>query len=421
MNNLSRVIVILASLASLVAIVWMVTRAPSYPPTPPDAVEPVNPVKLVGPGADLTDTKSGPIEVDPDPGRYPAINDTRKIQNVRRPQHVYETEVVGQVAGDASNKDWGMKGEVKFRLTYRFKSVGEVLSNDGRTIVESRRFEYKEVLIIDSIRAGLELSESQAWVIGGVVGVIGEIVAGGSTFGGQIVAAKEFINTANGKMYEIPPEVLKAAAAASRLTGISSLDLEKNLKAVLPKPEFGILDGKTVRLTFEDGKGITRIEPVNCSISSQEELVITRANNLSDHYIFPDRTRAPGQAWEVPADNLGSLVDPRLRGSIVNSSVRLKRTDDTLEKGDLVVNVSIDGTQRIMISKTGEGREVTGEMTVEEARFKRPEAEGVVTEAHATGTVEYRDRTTDHLLFGAEIRGRPTFEVVLRTIVRKQP
>lgn len=414
MNNLSRVTVILASLASLVAIVWMLTRN-GEPPDPPL-------VQRAEPGPDLTATKSDVIEVAAEPARYPAVNEPDKILNVRRAGHVYETEVIGQLSGEGSSKDWGMKGDVKFRVTYSLKSIGEVESNDGRTIVELRRFEYSEALTLDAVRAGLDLSEGQAWVISTVVGGLGEALTSGATSGAQVWAVKETIDTVNGRMFEIPPEALKAMATVAKWTGVSSMDLEKGLKVVLPRPEFGILDGKTVRLTFEDGKGITRIEPVKCSISPQEKLAITRANNLSDHYIFPDRTRAVGQAWEVPADNLGSFVDPRLRGTIVSRPVRLKRTDDTTDdEGGRVLTVSIDGAQQITMSKSGEGREVTGEMTVTEARFELQDSAGVVTSASASGTVEYRERTTDHLLFGAEIRGRPSFEVFVRTTVRKKP
>jgi hypothetical protein len=411
MNNLSRVTVILASLASLVAIVWMLTQGVTPPPPPPAKPEP-----------DITETKRDVIEVAADTARYPAVNEPDKILNVRRPGHVYETEVIGQLSGEGSSKDWGMKGDVKFRMTYSLKSIGEVESNDGRTIVELRRFKYSEALTLDPVRAGLDLSEGQAWMISAVVGGLGEFLTSGTTGGTQVLAVRTAIDTVNGRMFEIPPEGLKAMATVAKWTGLSSMDLEKGLKVVLPRPEFGILDGKTVRLTFEDGKGITRIEPVGCSISPQEELNITRANNLSDHYIFPDRTRAVGQAWEVPADNLGSLVDPRLRGTIVSRPIRLKRTDDTTDdKGGRVLNVSIDGEQKITMSKTGEGREVTGEMNVTEARFELQDSAGVVTSASASGTVEYRERTTDHLLFGAEIRGRPSFEVFVRTTVSKKP
>jgi hypothetical protein len=312
-----------------------------------------------------------------------------------------------------------MRGDVSFKMTYTLKSIGEVESNDGRTIVELRRFEYSEVLTLDAVRAGLELTEGQAWAISVVIGGLGELLSGGTTSGSQIVGMKEAIKTVNGQMYEIPPESLKLMAKLANWSGLSSLDLEKGLQAVLPRPEFGILDGKTVRLTFEDGKGITRIEPVGCAISPQEKLAITRTNNLADHYIFPDRSRAVGQAWEVPADNLGSLVDPRLRGTIVSRPVRLKRTDDTVDgEGGRVFNVSIDGAQEITMSKSGEGKEVTGEMNVTEARFELQDSAGVVTAASASGFVEYRERTTDHLLFGAEIRGRPSFKVFVRTTVQ---
>jgi hypothetical protein len=414
MNNLSRVIVILASLASLVAIVWMLTRRPPPPlPLPPPAGVDVP--------TDLKANQDKPINVPPEPERHPAVNDPDKIINVRRPQHIYDTQVVGQASGEASSEDWGIRGEAKFNLTWSLQSTGEVISNDGRVIIEQRSFKYNEVLTIDAVRAGLNMSEGQAWGIATVVGGIGELLTTGTLNGAGIVGVKESVDKMNRKMVSVPPTALQAMSKLAKWTGVSKLDLDEGIKAVLPRPEFGMLDGKSVRLTFEDGKGITRIEPLGCALSEQERNVILRTNNLADHYIFPDRTRAVGQAWEVPADNLGSLVDPRLRGAIVNRNVRVKRTDDGVDEGSgRVLTVAIDGMQRLSMAKAEGGREITGEMQLDEARFELPDSAGVVTYAEATGTVEYRERTTDHLLFGAEIRGRPSFQVYVKTIVRKK-
>jgi len=410
MNNISRVTVILASLAALVAIVWMLTKKP---PIITDAPPTAQPPDLIG----TTD----PIVVRPDPNRFETINSPATIINVRRPNHVYRTEVVGQIAGEAFKKDWGFQGAAKFNMSYNLVSTGDVISNDGRVIIEDRSFSYKEVLTLDSIRAGLSLSQGQAWAIAVVVGTIGDLLTTGAPNGTGIAATKHGIDTMNGKIYEISAEDLRLYSQLAKWAGISSEDLMKGLKLELPRPEFSMLDGKTVRLKFEDGKGITELNPIKCEISPRECDAITRTNNLADHYIFPNRDRAVGATWTVKADNLGCLLDPRLRGTIVESDIMLRRLDDTADPdGKLVINVAIAPEQRVVIAKSDGSREVTGEMKVDEARFELSSAAGVVTAVSAEGMVEYKSRTVDHLLFDAEIRGRPSFKVYAKTTVQKK-
>ena len=206
-----------------------------------------------------------------------------------------------------------------------------------------------------------------------------------------------------------------------KLLGLSdSFDIERGIRVLLPRPDFGMLDGKKVRLTFRNGEGIVNVEPIGCTLSDHETTVITRTNALSDHYIFPERARDVGETWRVPADNLGSMIDPRLRGVIINSDVRLKRSNDSPDSsGGTVRNVVIDGPQRITIGSTAEGKATTGELQLEEARFELPDKDGVVTRLEGYGSADYRERSVDHLLFDMDMRIRPSFKVIGHTTVSK--
>lgn len=415
MNNISRVTVILASLASLVAIVWILNRGD---PPRSGSRDPLPPIDQ----SDLVRGTPEPITIPPQPSRHPVVNDVATIINIRRPNHIYRTEVVGQISGVGVKKDWGFRGEAKFNMTYNLVSTGDVVSNDGRVIVEDRSFSYKEVLTLDTIRAGLSLSEGQAWAVAAIVGGLGELITKGAPTGELIVAAKSAIDGANGRMFEVSSEDLNLYSRIAKWTGIPSQDLASGLKLELPRPEFSMLDGKTVRLRFEDGKGITELKPIGCQISPREREAITRTNNLADHYIFPKRDRAVGATWTVKADNLGCLLDPRLQGIISESDIILKRLDDSVDESGigLVVNVGVDSEQRITIAKSAGSRQITGEMKIDEARFELPSSAGVVTSVSASGVVEYKSRTVDHLLFDAEIRGRPSFKVYARTTIQKK-
>lgn len=412
MSNLTRVGYVLAWLVGVVVLVLVIRHLMKEPPppTPPQSASPPIPSELV--------PMPGPRVIEPDAERYPDVNDPAAIINIRKPGHRYETETVGQVSGDGYLKDWGGKGSVKFRLTWVLTSTGDVISNDGSTIVEERSFTFKEMVVLDSVSAGLELSDGQVWLVSVLVGGIADFFGAG---GAGIPGTAAFLESVNGKQWEVPEEALRTLPIIDDYLELGgTLDLSKSLRFLLPRPDFAMLDGKKVRLTFENGKGIVRVEPIGCMLSDHETNVITRANALSDHYIFPNRAREVGAPWNVMADNLGSMVDPRLRGVITKKSVKLKRVNDSPDpSGGIVRNVAIDGPQRITIGSTTDGKAVTGEVNLDEASFELPDKDGVVTKLEGLGSADYRERSIDHLLFEMEMRVRPSFKVFGKTTVTK--
>ncbi|MBM4114985.1 MAG: hypothetical protein FJ252_03815 [Phycisphaerae bacterium] len=399
-----------AGLVGVVVLVVVIRHLMNEPPPPPPPPPPI-PADLV--------QEEGPRVIEPDAERYTEVNDSTVIINIRRPGHRYETETVAQVSGDGYLKDWGLKGSGKFNLTWVLTSTGDVISNDGRTIVEERSFTFKEVVNYDAVSAGLELTEGQAWLVSSLVGGIVDLCAG--TLGATTLGTKDWIDRVNGKQWEVPPEALRVLRGIDEYLELGGmLDVSKGLRLILPRPDFAMLDGKKVSLTFEDGKGIVRVEPIGCTLSDHEANVITRANALSDHYIFPNRAREVGASWYVRADNLGSMIDPRLRGVIIDTSVKLKRVNDSPDpSGGIVRNVSIDGPQRITVGSAADGKAVTGEVNLDEARFELSDKDGVVTKLGGFGTVDYRERSVDHLLFEMEMRVRPSFKVFGKTTVTK--
>jgi len=411
MSNLTRLGYVLAWLVGVVVLVVVIRNLMKEPPSPPPPPPPI-PVDL--------EQREGPRPIEPDAERYPEVNDPAAIINIRRPGHRYETKTVGQVSGDGYLKDWGGKGSVKFRFTWVLTSTGDVISNDGRTIVEERSFTFKEMVVFDSVSAGLELTEGQVWLVSVVVGGIADLFGAG---GAGIPATAASLKTVNGKQWEVPPEALRALPLIDKYLGLGgTLDLSNGLRFLLPRPDFAMLDGKKVRLTFQNGQGIVLVEPIGCTLSDHEKNVITRANALSDHYIFPHRAREVGASWDVVSDNLGSMIDPRLRGVITKKNVKLKRVNDSPDpSGGIVRNVSIDGPQRITIESTTDGKATTGEVNLDEASFALPDSAGVVTKLEGVGSADYRERSVDHLLFEMEMRVRPSFKVFGKTTVTKLP
>src|SRR5439155_1297417 len=121
--------------------------------------------------------------------------------------------------------------------------------------------------------------------------------------------------------------------------------------------------GKTVRITFVDGGGVTDIEPIDCALSRREQDLIKRTNFVMDHYIFPNKKKAPDEDWDVEGDVFSGFLDPRLEGK-VTGKVNVLRTADHVEEPGNEVSRRLKVTKGTLeVRKVEAGREVVGRVT----------------------------------------------------------
>ena len=171
-----------------------------------------------------------------------------------------------------------------------------------------------------------------------------------------------------------------------------------------------LMERKSVRITYVNGQSITKIEPVNCSLSDKEKEVIERSNFVMDYYIFPDREVGVGSDWPVPGEVLGGFLDPRLSGK-AGGSVTVMRTPDFVSADGAVSKRAKITSGNLIVQDTDGGKEVTGKVTGITGTLAIPDLIGVVTNAHLQGYADYQNVSTDHLLFQAKMAVKPKFEI----------
>lgn len=167
------------------------------------------------------------------------------------------------------------------------------------------------------------------------------------------------------------------------------------------------LSGKSVRITYEDGKGVQAVEPVGCTLTPGEDDFIRRSAVLSDCYLW-DLKKAPGERWKVDGAQLIGLIDPSLRGAPMGEIDFIRDADSEIggkryatlriEGGSLAINASDNSTRRI------------GTFTPA-GSLHYSLVNKIVEEAKLTGRFNIEEVSTDHLLFETSFKTRPTLTI----------
>lgn len=349
---------------------------------------------------------SGTIVVeknDPLQPRYVPVNQPAYLQNLRMEGKSYHSRVMGKVSGQAAKKDWGIRGSAYFTYIYGIESVGKIVKNDGVTIVEERRFgTVTENVFVSRYDVGFELPPE----LGTGLRVL-EILSGGTGIIGPTVV--KLLN-----QVKIPVDDKFFNKLRDKKMLPQDLDPEKikGEMVMFAKLKNGrILEGKTVRIVFRDGQGITSITPIGCSLSEQEVDVIKRTNYVMDHYLFPDQEIAIGSSWDVDGDVFAGFLDPRLQGK-VDGKVTVRRVADfTDAAGEISRRLRLVNGHISFSDHSRAGKALTGQLNSVRGICSIPDRYGVITTASLSGMMDYRNVSTDHLLFAAEMTVTPRFEI----------
>lgn len=401
MNTLIKVLATIALIAIIVAAVVHVIIEINIPQPVPPPPPPSPPIVDVDRGGDDKPEKT--IHVKPDDPllpEYRPINSPEILQNLREEGKTYHSAIVGKVSGRARKRDWGsIQTAANFNYIYMMKTTGKIIKNDGRTIEEERSFDHVgENCVVTDVSAELSLPEEVGDFIDGYVrGITGGLASG-----------RDAVKLANHvfRLDKVPEGMMPL------LKKVFGPDVIADKIKMLSKEKDGrILEGKTVRITFKDGIGITNIDPVgNYKLSDEEKAIIKRTNYVMDHYLMPEKEVAVGKEWKINADVFSGLIDPRLEGKI-KGEITVERGAD-FRRRDKGVNklIRITDGQISVVDPEG-GNTVRGEITRVRGTAIRPDEHGVITSAGLQGYVQYKEVSPHHLLFDATMETEPKFEV----------
>lgn len=319
------------------------------------------------------------IQNPPEPPR-PVANPKRFRQNLQ-PGKTYVTQTKGHLHAKGEDNAWGFRTSLTIAYGFEAKIDREIESNDGTTVVELRHFREVKALKILSTVDGVKLD----------LGPIGE------AFISPVIQSGL-------KQLELKPVVdyLTTNNLIEGLDKKANSDLAKTFASV------SSLNGKKVRLTYQDGKGVQKIEAVKGEITAEERDFHLNSVLVSDSLIIPDVDIEVGNRWEVDGSNFAGFLDPsllsRIGGELVVERVEER---DPRYRGKTRLEV-VDGQLLFDDSNSTLGR---NGYFKPRGRFHFSPEDQIIVEATLKGAGEIKQFSKDHLLFESRLQGRPDIEV----------
>ena len=342
------------------------------PPLPPPGGR--NPTTVAGPGQVVPR-----VDV-PRPPKPPEPVDSGRITGTAQVGKTYEMVIKGTTESEGTSKSWGIKTVIYMQWIFECAVDRFIESNDGNQIVETRLFK-----AVRSVRVDAKVKD-----IGFDFGLPGDLILG-------------FLGTYDPDSFLIFETVAPFARLLSKSLLQSQLDEEAKVLGTVDS-----LNGKKVRLTFENGKGVTQIEPIGCSLTADERNYLFATAVLGDCFIMPDLKGKVGSKWNVDGQNLAGLIDPSLHGQ-TTGSVSIERTED-IKSGDQNVaqmritagSINIDSTTP---EKYDIGKFVPRGILVFDLEKQ------FVQSAELTGDITIENCSRDHILFETRFQARPKLRV----------
>ena len=358
---------------------------------------------------------------------YAKYNKPQNIQQAREVGKTYKSSIAGTVRGEGINERWYVKGRCKYTYYYEVDSEGKVLENDGKKIVEERTFKkVGESLYTDDLKLGLSLPVEQLRTLNTILGlavqaagVLGAPADGGSIIAPAFIALGQYLKNSE-KLVEwgeaLNEKEIDAKNVQIILEMLGCPDIKKiinqklmDVRHALHIPQ--LLQGKTVRIEFENGKGITKLTPIGCQLSDEEKEYIIRGNYLLDKYILPvDHEVEVDEKWRVDAAVLGGLLDSRLRAK-PQGAIVLGRDEDEDYKGKNAWILKLEQGKANLVAPEDDGKTLCGNISNVTGKCIMLESTSTIVEARLSGNAEYDKIDDKHLLYNTRFKTKPEFEI----------
>jgi len=315
----------------------------------------------------------------------PALPDTNRILQMYKAGKKYRTTAKATLKNRASLKDWGVVTDMNMNYGGEFEVMRSIEENDGTTITEVREFTKVRSLVLFCKLEDARID----------IGFPGQaMLAGLDWYSGTPGIWSSLQGLSAKKVLETVPSAQNWA------------DQVLTDNATKAFARIDSLQGKKVRLQYVNGKGVTHLTPIGCSLTSDEQEIILETAVLSDAYLLPDPTCKEGDQWSVLGSELLPVIDPSLRASLSGSlTVRRGPNGGTvdqptarliLDRGSLELNQVSNSSKQI-------GRWAPrGNMTYS---FNQQ----IVISGQMGGEVHFERNSTDHLLFEARYTHRPDY------------
>lgn len=223
--------------------------------------------------------------------------DTNRISMTFKQGKTYKIKVKAVVETRGSYKDWGITTDMNTKNLAEYEFLRRIEINDGNRVVVVQEFPK-----LQNITLYTEV-ESISVNLG--------------------TAAHTILDFA-GALVDIPPG--SSRIATNQLNNILSWEPIKNefSKAIHDEnaklfTDVDTLQGKKCRLVFENGRGVTSVEPIGCTLTPDEYSFIMDTALLADIHLLPDEEYKVGEIWHIRGEDFLPIVDPSMHASLTGT------------------------------------------------------------------------------------------------------
>lgn len=352
------------------------------------------------PQSDVSDRRTSPAAVpgnviersslpNPPPAPKPVANPLRVRQNLQAGK-TYVTHTKGTLHVRATDKDWGLEEVITINYVFEAKIDREIESNDGRTIVELRRFRDVRSLKLETkledVR--IDLGSSNDSLLGNL-----------ALFAPKVAVVVKALDGTS----------VKPVLTALRPKGV---DPETLLKENATKAFATVdrLSGKSVRLTYVDGKGVSSIESVDGDITGAERDFHFSSAILSDSLIFPNTDVTVGDTWPVEGSSFANFIDPSLLARISGEAKMKLVADRHIVQDKPCRHIKFDEGGRFKLDESDPKVGRIGHFDPQGSMYFSVD-DKIIIQADLTGKAQLDKFSKDHLLFQARMRQTPELQI----------
>jgi hypothetical protein len=343
-------------------------------------------------------TPSAPTTTPPEPPRQPGESVTRsqltnpppppkpvavpeRVRQNLQPGKTYVTHTKGTLHMRGEDKAWAIAGVHTINYAFEAQIDREIESNDGTTIVELRHFRDVRSLKFESRLDDVRID----------LGPLGQLLLPEAWRGVDKLSLAPVLSGL--RLVGVEPE---------KLAG-----LDENSAQVFSGVDH--LSGKSVRLTYKDGGGVQKVEPVKGEMTRAEKDFYFASAILSDSLIFPNVEVKIDNRWTVDGSNFTNLMDPGLLAR-TSGEIILERTKDHIVGDKTCRHLQIQGG-RILFEDSDPRVGRIGHFTPE-GSFDFFPGDQIIIKAYLKGKAKLDKFSKDHLLFETRSVREPELEVL---------
>jgi hypothetical protein len=310
-----------------------------------------------------------------------AIDRERMVQSYPAGRQ-FKIVVKGTMKSQASAKDWGIETAMNLNYAAEAEIIRTIEQNDGNRLVETREF-----------RACRNL---------GVFGEVEDVRIVPGRLGDLILEALD--------TYNVTPGVLSSLSGVSlqpllnKIPGFQDF-MDNKAKAFI---QVHTLQGKKVRIVYENGKGVRSLDSVGCVLTGEDQAFLLQTAALSDVYLLPNLKCKPGEVWKVQGQDLLPIFDASL-GAVMTGELAARRGEDRGDADDAQATISLD--DGVLDLHKEDERSVTVARWAPRGDLIYSFKDQMVSQAKMTGALSMETRSTDHILFEAKQTVRPEYVV----------